>query len=75
MLVLATAAILGLKHSKNAVVNGSEIDENIVDVNSLATRPTMWPRFSSPIAELDQINKAARWDQAARELLPWRHRI
>jgi predicted RecB family nuclease len=36
-------------------------DRSIVSVDS-QPRQTMWPRFSSPIAAFEQINKAARWD-------------
>ena len=36
-------------------------DKNVVAVES-QVRQTMWPRFSSPIAAFEQINKAARWD-------------
>jgi predicted RecB family nuclease len=37
-------------------------DSKIVSVESLGSRQTMWPKFSSPIAAFEQINKAARWD-------------
>jgi predicted RecB family nuclease len=37
-------------------------DSKIVSVESMGTRQTMWPKFSSPIAAFEQINKAARWD-------------
>jgi len=37
-------------------------DRNVVSVESLGTRQTMWPKFSSPIPAFEQINKAARWD-------------
>jgi predicted RecB family nuclease len=37
-------------------------DSKIVSVESITTQQTMWPKFSSPIAAFEQINKAARWD-------------
>ena len=36
--------------------------EDAVSVESLKTMETMWPKFKSPILELEEINKAARWD-------------
>ncbi len=35
---------------------------HVVSVEFLGARQTMWPKFSSPIAAFEQINKAARWD-------------
>ena len=35
---------------------------NVVSVESLEARQTMWPKFSSSIAAFEQINRAARWD-------------
>lgn len=57
-LVAETLAALG---SPARDTGGHASDRNIVAVESQA-RQTMWPRFSSPIAAFEQINKAARWD-------------
>jgi predicted RecB family nuclease len=37
------------------------IDNDVVAVESLKTLQTMWPKFSSPYSEFEQINRAARW--------------
>ena len=37
-------------------------NRNVVSVESLGARQTMWPKFSSSIAAFEQINQAARWD-------------
>jgi predicted RecB family nuclease len=36
--------------------------KDTVSVESLKALETMWPKFKSPIGELEEINKAARWD-------------
>jgi predicted RecB family nuclease len=41
---------------------GKDISDNgVVRVDTTKIQ-TMWPKFSSPISEFEQINKAARWD-------------
>jgi hypothetical protein len=56
--VAETLAALG---SPAHDTGGDARDRNFVAIDSQA-RQTMWPRFSSPIAAFEQINKAARWD-------------
>ena len=34
----------------------------VVNVDGLEPRQTLWPKFSSPILELEFVNKAAGWD-------------
>ena len=36
--------------------------KDVVSVESLKSLETMWPKFKSPFSELEQVNKAARWD-------------
>jgi len=57
-LEIVTQAVSQLCNSGKA--SGSETIP-IVHTEHLP-RETMWPRFSSPIPEFEQLNKAARWD-------------
>jgi predicted RecB family nuclease len=44
-----------------AVAKLSYTDNGVVAVESLKSLQTMWPKFSSPFSEFEQINRAARW--------------
>jgi len=49
----------GDEQPKSAAVKQQE---DAVSVESLKSLETMWPKFKSPFSELEQVNKAARWD-------------
>ena len=55
-LIAAVIAKLSSEDDAGSTGNGA------VAVESLKSVQTMWPRFSSPIPEFEQINKTARWD-------------
>ena len=40
---------------------GTKVDHAVVHTE-LMPHETLWPRFSSPLPEFEQVNKAARWD-------------
>ena len=58
LLAEAAARLSSDRNDDGKATEGSEI----VSVDSLSLRETMWPRFKSPLTEFEQINKAARWD-------------
>ena len=61
-LELTVMAILDLGRLDGNAKDTGSVTKNVVNADSLETRPTMWPRFSSSMPAFNQINKSARWD-------------
>jgi len=57
-----TSALLHLVHLETISDTTDVLPSEVVRADSLPGQHTMWPRFSSPIAEFAHINQAARWD-------------
>lgn len=59
-LELIANAVINLNSIKSA---GTDTNVNdVVEVDSLKSLQTIWPKFSSQFKEFEQINKAARWN-------------
>lgn len=64
-LIAAAIAKLNSKDNAGSIGNGA------VAVDSLKSLHTMWPKFSSPFSEFEQINRAARWDYQRDRVYVW----
>ncbi len=58
----ASDALLRLAHPDSLSGETGTLPSEVVKADSLPAQHTMWPQFSSPVSEFEQINKAARWD-------------
>jgi predicted RecB family nuclease len=57
-----TNALLRLAHLESSSEMTDTLPSDVVKADSLPAQYTMWPKFSSPISDFEQINKAARWN-------------
>ena len=53
---------LSVKGDEQPKASANTPHNEVVSVDLLKSLETMWPKFKSPFSELEQVNKAARWD-------------
>ena len=56
------AQVLSKNGERDQSLESTGDEKNTVSVESLKVLETMWPKFKSPLGELEEINKAARWE-------------
>jgi predicted RecB family nuclease len=61
-LELVVNALLQVCHQPAQPVNNDRPALEVAHADNISARYTMWPKFASPIAAFESVNKAGRWD-------------